>query len=182
MPPVEILDVAWVGPDPEAHCLGAIGGPWIDGRGQFGVVMPGASILGADALTLRQILLHGFSQCFWCERQMLRHVDSTGVLQGNPWPADSQADNGAEQSCLEDPRDWFSEEDARIFPHSETDFVHRSSVNSAAAIASMWLERGLPAEPLPTRLEGPAIIQSIPADDATIAHIRMLEARTTSAP
>jgi hypothetical protein len=182
MPPVEILDVAWVGPDPEALCLGAIGVPEIGGQGQFGVVMPGASILAADTLTLRQLLLYGFRDCFWGDRQMLRQIETTGVVPEKPCPACAGADDGAEKPNPENPTDWFGEEDVRIFPHSEADFFGRPSMNSAAAIVHMWLERGLPAEPLPNCLEGPPVIQSIPLHDATIAHIRMLEARATSAP
>ncbi len=179
MPPVEIVDAAWVLPDSKDVCLGAVGNLWMEGYLQFGVVLPGASILGMDSLTLRQVLLRGFNQCFGCQREMLRHADSTGVLLENPWPDAPNAKGRALPPCNEDPKDWFGEADAGIYASQPGDFLHQGALNLAVEIARHWVVRGLPAEPMPGYMEGPIIGYVFGIDDATIAHIRMLESRAT---
>jgi hypothetical protein len=72
MPPVEITGDAWLSRDWE-QCVHAGTGVVEVGRAiQFGVKLSGASALLADGFELREILLHGFSHCFWLTHTLSR--------------------------------------------------------------------------------------------------------------
>jgi hypothetical protein len=180
MPPVEITDVAWQSADQERCFHGAAGIIRVGRKRetQFGVRLPGASVLWADRTTLRGILLHEFSHCFWNIRQELAVSDveedddqrvRLGCESREPWDDDSESD----RSTLEDPRDWFGPEDCAAFLYGESGDL----AGCTELVASQWIAKGLPWETPPEPVEYNGVV----VPEVTIAHIKRLDRATAAA-
>lgn len=180
MPPVEILDTAWRVPDPAFPYWGAVGGVLVGENVHFGAVFPGASILALDADTIRYFLLGAFCKCFWFERQLLEHLDSSGNLRCCPWREDPSSEYEPYLRGRENPVDWFGGDDAVIAAREFADPRQWPYLDTAAVIASEWVEMGLPVEDCPSHLPGTDTAGPVGIDCATIAHIRALGSESKS--
>lgn len=140
MPPVQITTDAWLRPGPD-ECIHAGTGAIPVGRAmQIGVRLSGASALLADDLTLRQILLHQFSHCFWAARQAVGMGLPTARYLGFWMDTGMFGDDAIDDEHLDSPENWFGEDDVEIFEPRARDLFPEGG----DAVMREWVNTGLP--------------------------------------
>lgn len=172
MPFVQVVDVAWVAPG----MTGAVHGRATPLR--FGASYTPAVELAAPTVVftsdseLRGVLLHEFSHCFNLAKEALA-AEAAGLKKLDREPPsgslyDAQGEEWDRQK-LEPPGDWFSDDDAALFPYQ-----HDALLDACTeAIAHRWIIPGLPAIEPPTAPTAKGI--EIPFD--WVKHIRALNER-----
>jgi hypothetical protein len=171
MPPVEITCDAWVSPDCEDCLHAGVGAVRVGSTIQYGVRISGASAYFASPLQLREILLHGFSPCAWFSRQAIWVGEAPQQSFLRPW-LDCRMFKHEEidESFLEYPDDWFSEEDSRIFRWKAKDVFSEGG----DIIAFRWILKGLPMDLAPTTFN----LAEVVLDPAIAAHCTWLDSRS----
>jgi hypothetical protein len=140
MPPVQITTDAWIGRGPDECIHAGTGAISVERAMQIGVRLSGASALLADDLMLRQILLHQFSHCFWAARQVVGMGLPTARYLGFWMDCGMFGPESVDDIHLDNPEDWFGEDDVEIFESRARDLFPEGS----DAVMREWVDAGLP--------------------------------------
>lgn len=146
MPPVEISADTWVSQHYERYLHAGAGVVAVGRAMQFGVKISGASAMFADAVDLRELLLHEFNHCLWLTRQTLHGGVPPEDCRGLWLDCEMFVDEAFEESLADSPEDWFGMQDVQLFKWRARDVFFSGS----NAIMHDWLIPDLPCTLAPS--------------------------------
>jgi hypothetical protein len=86
----------------------------LHGEVVFGAQLPALTAMCQDASVLRHILIHEFSHCFF---EIVRAIESMSRGETRLEDRFNVFDSSADDSRMEDPKDWFGGDDANLLAH-----------------------------------------------------------------
>ena len=142
MPPIWIEPYGWTDPDNVAVRYACATPRKVEDSTLFGVEVPASSVLILDDIrTLRRVLVHEFSHCFWWLSRVYRAISDgkTGIFDDLGIRTDNEKHIN--------PLDWFGRRDADEFLWYDTpEGGCEELAPFSYAFHEKWLKKGLPVK------------------------------------